>query len=123
MDNLPELPVYTFAPNTGGILSLILTIVLPLLVAIITTRVTSAGTKGILLLVIVVIKTTVEAVISNNNDYINFAWTPFLMNMIINFTIAAIMHFGIWKPIGASKALQDNVGPTAKVIDGESYPR
>lgn len=110
MDNLPELPVYTFQPNAGGLMSLIITLVLPLMVAVITTRVTSSRVKGILLLLVVVVKTTVEAVIANNNDYINFAWVPFLMNMTINFTLAVVMHFGLWKPTRLSGTIQENVG-------------
>lgn len=118
---LPELPIYTFQPNVGGLLSLLLTLVLPLAVAVITTRVTSAKVKGFLLLSVVAVKTTVEAIVSNGNDYIPFAWIPFLMNLAINFTLAVMMHFGIWKPSGASTAIQENVG--VKAVDGEAWER
>jgi len=114
MDTLPELPVYAFQPNFGGLLSMLLTLVLPLAVAVITTRVTSSNVKGILLLIIVSIKTLVEALISNGNDYINFAWVPFLMNLLINFAFAAIMHFGLWRPTGASAKIQADVGLKAR---------
>jgi len=107
---LPDLPIYAFQPNAGGLFSLLLTIVLPLAVAVITTRVTSSSVKSILLLVVVAIKTTIEALVANGNDYIHFAWAPFLMNLIINFLLAVMMHFGLWKPTGASTAIQDNVG-------------
>lgn len=110
---LPELPIYAFQPNWGGLLSLILTVILPLAVAVITTRITSSRTKGMLLLLVVAVKTTVEALIANGNDVINFAWIPFLMNMAINFGVAAIFHFGLWKPTGASRTIQENVGVTA----------
>lgn len=110
MDTLPELPVYAFQPNFGGLLSMLLTLVLPLLVAVITTRVTSSRVKTILLLIIVAIKTLVEALISNGADYINFGWVPFLMNLIINLSFAVIMHFGVWKPTGASAKVQADVG-------------
>lgn len=112
MDNLPELPVYMFQPNIGGLFSMIITLLLPLAVAIITTRVTSSRVKGVLLLIVVVIKTTVEALISNGNDYINFAWIPFLMNMALNFGLAVMMHFGLWKPTGAAGFTQSNIGVT-----------
>jgi hypothetical protein len=110
MDNLPELPVYAFQPNLGGLLSMILTIVLPLAVAVITTRLTSSRVKTILLLVVVAIKTLVEALISNGADYINFGWVPFLMNLILNLVIAAVMHLGVWKPTGLAAKVQDDVG-------------
>lgn len=121
--NLPELPVYTFTPTGAGIFSLILTILLPLVVAVITTRVTHPGVKFMLLLFVVGIKTTIEAVVANNSDYINFAWVPFLMNLIINMGIAIAAHFGVWKPTGAAASIQDNVGVKARIIEGEPYTR
>jgi len=119
--NLPELPVYAFTPTAAGIFSLILTILLPLIVAVITTRVTSGGVKFVLLLLVVAVKTTVEALIANGSDYIHFAWIPFLMNLGINLGIAIAAHFGVWKPTGTSARIQDNVG--VKVIDGEATTR
>ena len=110
MDNLPDLPVYAFQPNFGGLLSMILTVVLPLAVAVITTRMTSAKVKTILLLVVVAIKTLVEALISNGADYINFGWIPFLMNLILNLAIAAVIHLGVWKPTGLASKIQEDVG-------------
>jgi hypothetical protein len=114
MDNLPDLPVYAFQPNFGGLLSMILTLVLPLAVAVITTRVTSANIKAILLLIIVTIKTLVEALISNGNDYIHFGWVSFLMNLILNFVIAVTVHLGLWKPTGAAAKVQEDVGLKAR---------
>jgi hypothetical protein len=117
MDQLPELPVYSFTPTGVGILSLILTVLLPLVVAVITTRVTHGGVKFMLLLLVVAIKTTVEAVIANNSDYINFDWIPFLMNITINLAIAIAAHFGIWKPTGAAGFTQSNIGVTIRRHD------
>lgn len=110
MDTLPELPIYLFQPNFGGLLSMILTVVLPLGVAVITTRVTSSNVKAILLLIVVAIKTLVEALISNGSDYINFGWIPFLMNLILNLALAVIMYFGVWKPTGTAAKIQADVG-------------
>lgn len=123
MEPLPELPVYAFQPNMGGLLSMVLTLVLPLAVAVITTRVTSSRVKGILLIIVVAVKTLTEALIANNNDVINFAWIPFTMNLVLNFTLAVMMHFGVWKPTGAAGAIQDNVGVKSRTIDGGSYER
>jgi type III secretory pathway component EscV len=121
MDNLPNLPVYAFQANWGGLLSLILTVLLPLAVAVITTRVTSARAKFLWLLLVVAVKTTVEALIANNNDVINFAWIPFLMNLIINVLLAGMAHFIAWKPTGLAAKIQSDVG--VKAIDGETYHR
>lgn len=123
MDQLPELPVYAFQPNWGGLLSMVLTLVLPLAVAVITTRVTSSRVKGVLLLLVVAVKTLTEALIANNNDVINFAWVPFLMNLVLNFTLAVMAHMGFWKPTGAAASIQDNVGVKPRTIDESAYER
>lgn len=115
MDQLPELPVYMFQPNFGGLLSMVVTLLLPLAVAVITTRVTSARVKTILLLIVVSVKTLVEALIANGNDYIHFAWVPFLMNLALNFIVAGSAHFIAWKPTGAADTIQENVGVKAPV--------
>lgn len=114
MDQLPELPMYAFQPNVGGLLSMVLTVVLPLAVAVITTRVTASSIKTILLLIVVVIKTTVEAIISNGNDYIHFGWPSFLINIGTNFALAAIIHLGVWKPLGLAAKVQNDVGLKAR---------
>lgn len=119
MNDLPELPLYTLAPNVGGLLSLILNVVLPLVVAVVTTRVTSSRAKFFWLLGVVAVKTTTEAIISNGNDYINFSWIPFLMNLFVNLALAGVAHFIAWKPTGLAGTIQENVGVTTpKVIDG-----
>ena len=114
MDQLPELPIYAFQPNFGGLLSMLLTVVLPLAVAVITTRVTSSRVKTILLLIVVAVKTLVEALISSGSDYINFGWVSFLMNIIINLAIAVTIHLGVWKPTGAAAKIQEDVGLKAR---------
>jgi hypothetical protein len=119
MDNLPDLPVYSFTPTAAGMLSLIITILLPLVVAVITTRVTSGAAKFMWLLLVVSIKTTIEALIANGSDYIHFAWIPFLMNLAINIGIAIAAHFGVWKP-KVAPWVQDNVGLVARDPEDET---
>lgn len=121
MDSLPDLPVYSFTPTAAGMFSLIITVLLPLVVAVITTRVTSGGVKFLLLLLVVSVKTTVEALIASGANYIHFAWIPFLMNLAINVGIAIAAHFGVWKPSGAAGFTQSNIGVTAKSSNGETY--
>src|SRR6185503_11562432 len=105
-------PVYAFQPNVGGLLSMLLTLILPLLVGVVTTRVTSPTLKTILLLIATAIKTTAEAIVANNNDYIHFAWIPFLMNLVLNLILAIGMYFGVWKPTKIADRVQDRVGVT-----------
>jgi hypothetical protein len=85
------------------------TVALPLLVGLITTRITSAGTKAILLLVIAAAKTFLEAWISAAQAATPFRLIPVLMNVVINLAIAVAVHYGIWKPTGASAKAQDTL--------------
>jgi hypothetical protein len=109
---LPELPTYALTPDLGGMLSLLITIVLPLLVGVVTTRVTSANIKAVLLLALVAIKTFIEALIAADQAGIALAFVPFLMNLVLNFIIAVAIHFGLWKPSGLSTTIQEKVGVT-----------
>lgn len=109
---IPELPVYAFAPNAGGLFSLLLTIVIPLAVAVVTTRITRSHVKAYLMLGISGVKTLVEALVSNANDYIHFGWVPFLMNLVINIGVAGLMYNHVWKPTGVAAEIQENVGVT-----------
>lgn len=110
---LPDLPVYSFTPDLGGLLSLTLTIVLPLLVGVVTTRVTSANIKAVILLALATVKTLVEAIIAANVAGIPFEFVPVLMNLVLNFVVAVVVYFGLWKPTGTAQVVQENVGITS----------
>jgi len=106
-----DLPTYLFEPSLAGLLSLVVTVILPLLVGLVTTRVTGAGVKAVILLVLATVKTVVEAWIAAGAG-VDWDFVPVLYNAVVNFGIAVAIHFGLWKPTGASTAAQ-NTGRTA----------
>lgn len=108
-----DLPVFVFEPNGGGLLSLILTLLLPLAVAVVTTRVTSSAVKAMILLLLASVKTIVESAVAASNDSVPWAWAPVLMNVVINFGVAVAIYFGLWKPTGVATKTQENVGITS----------
>lgn len=108
---IPELPVYAFAPNWGGLASLVLTVLLPIVVGIVTRPSTSAQIKALLLLALAVVKTFADAFLAAANAGVEFHPVPVLMNILINFAVAVAVHYGLWKPTGVAPAVAASVGP------------
>ncbi|MEU0078585.1 hypothetical protein ABZY58_11865 [Micromonospora tulbaghiae] len=116
MDTIPSLPVYGFAPNLGGLLSLAITIILPILVGLVTRQSTSAGAKATLLLALSAVNSVLSAWLQAENTAATFDWIPVVYSTLINFGIAVAVHFGFFKPTGVSQAAQSAVvkdGPAA----------
>jgi hypothetical protein len=90
--DLPTLPTYLFEPNLVGVLSLVLTIVLPLVVGLLTRPGTPAHVKGVVLLFVAGVKAVIEAFLAGGPDF-NLATTIYTVG--INFAIAVVMYFGL----------------------------
>jgi hypothetical protein len=109
-DDIPALPVYGFDPQSlSGLLSLAITVLLPILVGLLTKRSTSAGTKALLLLAFAAVKSFLEAWLQASNTSVDFAFVPVAISVVVNFALAAVVHLGLWKPTGASGAAQDTL--------------
>jgi len=113
---MPELPVLVFAPNLGGLLSLLVTILLPLAVGVVTTRLTSSAAKALILLAFSAVKVVVESAIAAEAAGVPWAFVPVVMNVLINFGVACAIHFGFWKPTGVSDNVINGVGRTTQVV-------
>lgn len=107
---MDDVPIYAFQPNLGGLLSLLLTIALPLIAGLLSKRSWSSNAKFLMLLAVATVKTFLEGWISALNDSVPFAFIPVVMNLVINFVVAVAIHFGAWKPSGASDTVLDT-GP------------
>ncbi len=108
MNDVPALPVYGFAPNLGGLLSLAITVLLPILVGLITRQSTSAGTKAVLLLALSAVNSVLSAWLQAENTNAVFEWIPVVYSTAINFGIAVTLHFGLFKPTGVASAAQNS---------------
>ena len=105
--DIPALPVYGFDPQSlSGLLSLVITVLLPIAVGLLTKRSTSAGVKAVLLLAFAAAKAFLEAWLQATNTAVDFAFVPVAISVVVNFAIAAVVHFGLWKPTGAADAAQ-----------------
>jgi len=106
--------VILFQPDLLSLLTFIVSILLPLLVGIVTTRVTSSGIRAILLAALSLVTSVVtEWIAAVQNDH-PFNLYAALVTWGGVFVIAVATHFGVWKPTGVSATLIDKVGATAK---------
>ncbi|MFD0074247.1 hypothetical protein ACFVIY_17620 [Streptomyces sp. NPDC127166] len=95
-------------------LGLLISVVLPVLVGLVTTRVTHAGIKAVLLLALSGLNGfLVELVGAGPSWDANTA----AVLAAVSFATAVLAHFGLWKPTGVSGKAQDSL------ITGRSAPR
>jgi len=105
--NAPEF--YVFQPDLGGLLSLVITVLLPIVVALITKRSQPAAVKAVLLLLFSAISTFLQAWVASLQAGESFVWTVVAYNVVVNFVLAIAIHFGLWKPTGATDTAQDSL--------------
>lgn len=106
-----------FTLDPALVIGLLVSTVLPLLVGLVTTRVTAPGVKAVLLAALALLTsllTELGVAISNGATY---DVGQGLLLAIPTFLIAVGMHYGLWKPTTTSTKAQ-NVLVTAKGTDG-----
>ncbi|KPC73470.1 hypothetical protein ADL27_52100 [Streptomyces sp. NRRL F-6602] len=85
-------------------LGLAISVVLPVLVGLVTTRVTHAGTKAVLLLALTALNGFLVELANPGDDYqVGSA----VVLWAVSFGTGVLAHFGLWKPTGVSGKAQD----------------
>lgn len=87
-------------------IGLVISVVLPVLVGLVTTRVTHAGTKAVLLLALSTLNGLLVEVL-HPVDGFNLGTAVVLA--VVSFATAVLSHFGLWKPTGVSSKAQDSL--------------
>ncbi|MFJ3201029.1 hypothetical protein [Streptomyces sp. NPDC086989] len=87
-------------------LGLLVSVVLPVLVGLVTTRVTSAGTKAVLLLAL---STLNGLLVEVANPGPGFDLGTATILSLVAFGTGVLAHFGLWKPAGVSGKAQDSL--------------
>ncbi|NXY93491.1 hypothetical protein HYE82_03520 [Streptomyces sp. BR123] len=95
-------------------LGLLVSVVLPVLVGLVTTRVTSAGTKAVLLLAL---STANGLVVEIANPGPAFDLGTAAVLAAVSFATGVLAHFGLYKPVGLAGKAQDSL------ITASSAPR
>ncbi len=106
MDSIvfPTLPTYLFEPSLAGLLSLALTIVLPLLAALLMKSSWSAFTKGLILLALATVKAFLEAWVGANTSHESFDLARVLYADLVNFGIAVVSYMGLLRGTSVQQA-------------------
>jgi hypothetical protein len=116
---LPELPTYLFAPNLAGVLSLALTVILPLLAALFMRARWSATTKGLVLLAVAAVKAFLEAWAASVADSVAFDFAGVGYAIVINWGLAVVFYFGLLQRSAVQQAALHGGVVRDKTIDGQ----
>ncbi|RSS59776.1 hypothetical protein [Streptomyces sp. WAC01280] len=87
-------------------LGLLISVVLPVLVGLVTTRVTHAGTKAVLLLALSVLNGFLVELAAPGPGW--HAGTAAVL-ALVSFATGVLSHFGLWKPTGLAGKAQDSL--------------
>lgn len=88
------------------VIGLIISTVLPLLVGLVTTRVTRPGLKAVLLAALAAITGLITELGAAVNAHTTFDAGTALLLALGAFIVAVGLHYGLWKPTGATAAAQ-----------------
>ncbi|MFD9465316.1 hypothetical protein [Streptomyces sp. NPDC060027] len=87
-------------------LGLLVSVVLPVLVGLVTTRVTNAGVKAVLLLALSTVTGFVVEYAGPHDAGYSVGTAAVLA--LVSFATGVLSHFGFWKPVGVSGKAQDS---------------
>ena len=95
-----------FTPDVAQWLNLLVAFVLPILVGLVTTKVTSPGTKALLLATLSLVAGLGAELLAAVNAGVTYDLSQGLFSGAATFLVAVASHYGLWKPTGASSAAQ-----------------
>jgi hypothetical protein len=92
--------------DTAYWLGLVVSVVLPVLVGLVTTRVTNNGIKAVLLLALSTVNGVVVEYAGPHPSGYSVGTAAVLA--LVSFGTGVLSHFGFWKPTGVSGLAQDS---------------
>ena len=93
--------------DTISVLTIIIGTILPILVALVTTRVTSSAVKAWLLTTFTLVSTVLQSLLASHVSGIPFELGAILLTAIQQFIVSIAIYYGLWKPTGIAGAVQD----------------
>lgn len=96
----------TFHPTLLQGLTLLVSVILPIVVGLVTTKVTSSNAKALLLLVLALVTSVVSNWIAAVQSGTAFDLWNALFTFGSVFLIGVATHYGLWKPTGTAAAAQ-----------------
>jgi hypothetical protein len=99
----------TFTLDGAAVIQLLVATILPIMVGLVTTRVTSAGRKAWLLASLALVTSVLVEWGSALNAKETFDIGIALIAAIPTFAVSVATHYGLWKPTGVTGAAQDTL--------------
>lgn len=100
----PELPTYVGVPSLAGLLSLVLTVALPVLAALFMRVHWSTFAKGLVLLVFAAVKAFLEAWLITATTHTGFDVGRVSYTVVVQFTLAVVAYFGLLRGTAVQQA-------------------
>ncbi|QXN74838.1 hypothetical protein SEA_PHRANCESCO_46 [Microbacterium phage Phrancesco] len=113
-----EVPVVSIAFDWPLIVGMIVSVVLPLLVGLATTRITNSGVRATILAVLAALTGLLTELGNALTAGVTYNLGMGLVFALASFLVAVGMHFGIYKPTGASTAAQNALGGDKALAPG-----
>lgn len=98
--------MFSFSLDLAGIVQLLVAFILPVLVGLVTTKTTSAGTKAWLLAALSLVASLLTQLGVALADNRTFDVGAALLLTLPAFVVSVASHYGLWKPTGVSGAVQ-----------------
>jgi hypothetical protein len=89
------------------IVSLLVAVVAPLVVGLLTKSSTSKNIKAIALAAIAAAIGVANGFLATPHD--KWSWSVAIVNGVIAWVVAVAVHFGFWKPVGATEVAQNTL--------------
>ncbi len=115
----PNLPTYLFDPSLAGVLSLVLTVLLPLAGALLMRSKWSAFQKGLVLWCLAAVKAYVEAWIGTVEAGEPFNFVTTFYAVFVQWGLAVLAYVGLLKNTAIQQAALKGGIIRDKVIDGQ----
>ena len=99
--------MFLFTLDPLAVVQLIVAVVLPLVVGLVTTRVTRSAVKAWLLAGLTLVSTILTGIAAALTNHVTFDLGVALLAAIPSFITSVAMYYGLWKPTGIGGAAQD----------------
>lgn len=105
--SVTNVPAFTFSLDAAVVIQLLLTILMPIIVGLVTTRTTSSKAKAWLLAGLTLVSSVITGIGAAIAAGVPFDLGVALLLAIPQFAISVATYYGLWKPTGVGKAAQD----------------
>lgn len=92
------------------LISAVVGVLLPIVVAVVTDRVARPGVKAVVLLALAAVTSFLTEWLVALNSAATFDWSQAGFGVLLTFVVAVAMHLGLWRNVGASGAASPVAG-------------